>query len=688
MAQSKLSMFFSSSASGSVKSSDGPMETSSDECPPSLPTTSTSPKKKRKVPRGFCEEWLMRYDWLYLENDKMKCQPCIRTNKNNPFVAGCTNFRNSTLTRHEQTNSHLDSLKSLKLQSSFKKSVKNAESEQQKLIDSSVQTKRHVTQLRTVYCMAKNGISARNFEALMKLQQDNGCSFADEFYKKPEIVTEMETVLADQINQSLFKDICDSPFFGLMLDETCDINVEKKLVVYVRYIHNGEACTAYIGNKRVTDCTAQGLYTALCDFLESIGIIKDQNYSPLIGLGTDGAAVMVGCKNGLGQKLKDKNKLLVQVHCVAHRLNLAASQAGKGIQYMEDYHRYIQILYRFFSDSQVRYDKLRELQSILHGSVKQIPEGTSVRWLSVESAVKMIYSHYDAIILSLEDDKDKTGKAAGLWKFLASSLFLLITALLVDILTVIGILSLTFQKDSVNLSSIQHNVTSSIDTINTMRQNSPTVEAVLQELDTQGAEEHPTYKNIRVQDNQNLRRQFESTRTAFLDNLTTNLETRFPAEQLNLLECFDKVFNPKRYPSRENILAYANDHLNTLCDHYSDLINVQRCQGQFLQFKHFVLSHTQDYGEFDSFTKLLLTDYNDVYPDLVILASIAVVIPVSSAPCERGFSQQNILKSKLRNRLNPDRLDRLLMIRLNGPTDGVDFLAAARGFGTLKKRQK
>ena len=50
--------------------------------------------------------------------------------------------------------------------------------------------------------------------------------------------------------------------------------------------------------------------------------------------------------------------------------------------------------------------------------------------------------------------------------------------------------------------------------------------------------------------------------------------------------------------------------------------------------------------------------------------------------------EQNILKSKLRNRLNPDRLNRLLMIRLNGPDEDMDFNSAARAFGSMKDRQK
>jgi len=59
-------------------------------------------------------------------------------------------------------------------------------------------------------------------------------------------------------------------------------------------------------NKRVTDCTAEGLKLALCEYLDSKGVIQDGDYSALMGLGTDGASVMVGCHNGVGAKLKEK----------------------------------------------------------------------------------------------------------------------------------------------------------------------------------------------------------------------------------------------------------------------------------------------------------------------------------------------------------------------------------------------
>ena len=62
--------------------------------------------------------------------------------------------------------------------------MKKAEHEQIQLQKSSLKSQRHIVQLCTVYCMAKNGISARNFEPLMKLQQVNGCTHADDYYKK------------------------------------------------------------------------------------------------------------------------------------------------------------------------------------------------------------------------------------------------------------------------------------------------------------------------------------------------------------------------------------------------------------------------------------------------------------------------------------------------------------------------
>ena len=117
MSQSKLMSFFSSATEKRKRDSDD-----SDELQPGPSTP-----KKTSRPRGFCDDCLVKYDWLYLENGKMKCHPCVNTRQNNPFSAGsgCTNFRNSTLVRHQKTSAHTDALKGLKLQSDMKEMRKH-----------------------------------------------------------------------------------------------------------------------------------------------------------------------------------------------------------------------------------------------------------------------------------------------------------------------------------------------------------------------------------------------------------------------------------------------------------------------------------------------------------------------------------------------------------------------------------
>ena len=50
------------------------------------------------------------------------------------------------------------------------------------------------------------------------------------------------------------------------------------------------------------------------------------------GLGSDGASVMLGSREGISKLLRDKSPFLVSNHCIAHRLALACGQAANQIQ--------------------------------------------------------------------------------------------------------------------------------------------------------------------------------------------------------------------------------------------------------------------------------------------------------------------------------------------------------------------
>jgi len=65
------------------------------------------------------------------------------------------------------------------------------------------------------------------------------------------------------------------------------------------------------------------------------------------------------------------------------------------------------------------------------------------------------------------------------------------------------------------------------------------------------------------------------------------------------------------------------------------------------------------------------------FSNICKLAENIMVCPFSSVECERGFSVQNLIKSKLRNRLTADTLDMLMRVRLCAPRAFAQFDAAA-----------
>ncbi len=74
------------------------------------------------------------------------------------------------------------------------------------------------------------------------------------------------------------------------------------------------------------------------------------------------------------------------------------------------------------------------------------------------------------------------------------------------------------------------------------------------------------------------------------------------------------------------------------------------------------------------------------YPTTII--KIALIVPLSNAQVEKIFSQQNLIKNKLRNKMNINTLNNHLMILLNGPKiEDFDFEKAYEYWRNNKSRR-
>jgi hypothetical protein len=107
-------------------------------------------------------------------------------------------------------------------------------------------------------------------------------------------------------------------------------------------------------------------------------------------------------------------------------------------------------------------------------------------------------------------------------------------------------------------------------------------------------------------------------------------------------------------------------------------------RGQLWQARILLLSKkaTCTAAEYDkerllAYKKLL---EGDALPDVKVLCAIHCIICLSTVWCERGFSLISIIKTKLRNCMNIETLDALMMISSNGPdladTEALDQLIA------------
>lgn len=133
----------------------------------------------------------------------------------------------------------------------------------------------------------------------------------DKWYKGNTAVAEMQAELAGTCQDDIKAWLQQSPYIGIMLDESMDIAIKKRLVIYFKLLVDGVPVVQFGTNCEVTDGKAKTIVTAVRKYLACMGI----NMERIIGMGTDGAAVMVGNKNGVTTVLKRLNPLLVATWC-------------------------------------------------------------------------------------------------------------------------------------------------------------------------------------------------------------------------------------------------------------------------------------------------------------------------------------------------------------------------------------
>ena len=667
--------------------------------------SSTPPRARKsndslKQTHGFEHSWLKEFPWLLYDKEEqsMYCKLCKRYGKlprngTGKWVnTGATTLRHNKICKHKTSVMHRDAelCKREEVRSSMSGGIRGALE-----VVVTQERKSIIGALKYLYYLAKNELAhTTNFSSLIDLCINMGCNYMKELrrggnasYRSEQVISEFLCTLSDTVKEVVMTKMRDSPTFSLMIDESTDVSVLKQLVVYGRAVVDGKLESHFLGMRDLADGRAMTIERSLLEFLNDNGL----EITNMSSFGSDGANVMTGRREGVAARLKRLNSNLISIHCVAHRLALAAGQASETIPYLRKFKEILSNLFYFYHNSAVRQAGLTAIQNVLDDPVLRLKQAKDVRWLSHNAAVEALRRSLSSVLVSLDREASERSNptASGLLKFMKQFFFVAALSLFADVLPHLAKLSRTLQSSSLDFSILQPVVESCITNVKKQTQSHGKHFSELDDLLTSLNEAGHSRHSINVEGN--VKERFdEEVRKPYLEKLIENMNEQFQA--IGVVSAFS-IFNPSELPLMQSEVAhYGETELNILLSQYTDgplQLNCDDTLSEWKEFRDFLsqqrtsLKTIKDLSEFF----LVSTDRKQLFPIMAELIARGLTIPIATADCERGFSAMNRIKTSPRNRLKTKTLEQLMFISIEGPAlEQFDFSAAAEKWGKKKNR--
>ncbi|XP_071138553.1 zinc finger protein 862-like [Mytilus edulis] len=487
-----------------------------------------------------------------------------------------------------------------------------------------------------------------------------------------EILDAIDLEIESEIDEKISK----SPYVTILADESTDISNNKKITINARIINPETSIpeTVFLRNKSYSDGTGEGLTSVITEEMAKHNITNDK----LIGFGSDGATVMSGSDKGVKGRLMELNPHMIHIHCMAHRLDFCTSQAAEGGQLMKHYQEWLTSVFYYFKASPTREGELHEVQSVLNLPILKCKEIHAVRWLSCFEAVQAVYRSLDALI-SYFHKKAKDPKAKGLLKKMATTSFIYITYMLMDVLPIVSKLCLTLQKQDLDVAVAKVCLDRCKNDLLQYKENTQIFPTHLENFDTdiQLIDGHQEFKgHILFKSNTN----FNALKSSFVNKLLDNLTKRFP--QQSLMNNFF-VLAMRSINMEDDIDKFGVTEVGELLDHFgkekvhkgkvsAPIFDRDIVLKEWREAKLIVKSLKYPVDRMKHMWQLLTVHHTEDLPNIIKLAQIYLIIPLHTADCERTFSIQNQILTPKRNRLNHEQCDKLIRIKIY----------AWQGFGT------
>ncbi|XP_057771129.1 uncharacterized protein LOC130990918 [Salvia miltiorrhiza] len=464
----------------------------------------------------------------------------------------------------------------------------------------------------------------------------------------PQIQKDLARACASEVTLAIINDIGDK-VFTMLVDEARDVSLKEQMGVVLRYVND----------KDVVDTCSHSLKDALSALFVKHGL----SLSKLRGQGYDGASNMRGEFNGLKALILEENPYAMYIHCFSHQLQLivVAVAVAKSIMAVKDFFSYVSMIVNTTGASCKRKDQLRMLEherlvKELNDEVRMTGRGLNqetslarpgdTRWGSHYFTLLRLCAMWPSVEKVLENIHDDTtssevrSTARGLLGKMNTYEFVFVMHLMKYLLGMTNELSFALQRKDQNIVQAM----SLIDTVKAQLHdfrntgweivcdevNSFCEVNVISLIDMEDTITQPGYKRQSITNDHYYRVEIF---TEVVDLIIQEMNNRFSEASTDLLRCMA---------------------CDCLC-----------LQQQLRNFIAFVRHHPRfsTITDLGSFAQEMVQSGNHLIFQLVYrMIELTLVLPVATASVERAFSAMKIVKSDLRNRMQDEWMNDILIV--------------------------
>lgn len=350
----------------------------------------------KKVVRRFKNSWLdedIFKGWLapHPEN-KAFCNIC------NTTIRCCK----ADLIRHSQTTKHIQEF-NLKSQSLDCCNKNNDNNDNVLHID---KVKRAEIKLAAFF--AEHNVafySADHLIPLLKNIFDDSRIVQDLAMARKKCTNLVKNVIALRETEKIV-DILQTRKFSILIDESTDISDIKIMCVLVQFLSKENEIKTQLLDLialKATDCSAKNLFQSFKELLNNEKIPINN----IIGMASDNASVMIGCKNSFFSRLQSEVPNVIMLNCICHSSAIIASKACEKLP--ETCENLIRNVATYISGSAKRCAILTEFQEFFDVEKRKILKLSNTRWLILHNCVIRILDNWEVLkhffILAVNEDK-------------------------------------------------------------------------------------------------------------------------------------------------------------------------------------------------------------------------------------------------------------------------------------------